>query len=368
MHHEGRGSGDMMVETVSTAAVNDSFRLLRDDIGLPGEPTPPANEVERAILGLFMEVLEIDGLGVDDDFFAAQGDSVMAATLCSLVERDFGTVFAASSLLSDGTPRRLAAAVRAARRQAGSDILMPIQRGSGPPVFVVHGLAGESMRTKDLARRLVGRPVYAIRAVGLADGEEPLGSVSAMADAYLEAVRTVHGEGPVVLAGYCAGGMVAYEMARKLRAERKPVPACAIIDPVHGMKLAPWLHRKSLMSRLRFWRRKPGLTPHREGTLAQHLARGGERRQRVFDTFVQSLQAFVPQPYDGDVLIIHCERRAATLLDDKRGWGRYIRGKLDAVCVSKDHRALMNEEIDRVALALRDHLDAKLGPAAGATA
>lgn len=357
-----------MVDSVSTAEASDTFRLQRGDIGLPGTATPPANDVERIVLGLFCEVLEIDGLGVDDDFFAAQGDSVMAATLCSLIERDFGTVFAASILLSDSTPRRLAAAVGAARRKAGSDILTPIQRGDGPPVFVVHGLTGESMRTKELARRLEGRPVYAIRAVGLADGEEPLPTVGAMADAYLTAVRAVEKEGPVVVAGYCAGGMVAYEMARKLRAEDRAVPACAIIDPVHGADLAPWLHRRSPLAALR---RRLGAWKRRDrgpGVLERHIAKGGERRRRVFDTFVQALRGFVPQDYAGDVLIIHCERRAEALLDERRGWRRYVKGRLEAVCVSKDHRALMNEDVDRVALTLRDHLDAKLGPAAAGRA
>lgn len=355
-----------MADGVSMAAeASAAFRLQRSDIGLAGTAVAAANDLERAILGLFCEVLEVDGLGVDDNFFAAQGDSVMAATLCALIERDFGTVFAASILLSESTPRRLAAAIGAARRKAGSDILTPIQRGAGPPVFVVHGLTGESMRAKELARRLVGRPVYAIRAVGLSEGEEPLPTVGAMADAYLAAVRAVEKDGPIVVAGYCAGGMVAYEMARKLRAEDRAVPACAIIDPVHGVELAPWLHRKSALATLRrrlaAWRKRD----RGPGALERHLAKGGLQRRRVFDIFVQALRAFVPQEYDGDVLIIHCERRADALLDAKRGWRRYVKGTLEAVCVSKDHRALMNEDLDRVALALRDHLDAKLGPVAG---
>jgi hypothetical protein len=47
------------------------------------------------------------------------------------------------------------------------------------------------MRTKELARRLEGRPVYAIRAVGLADGEEPRPTVGAKADANQTPVRAV---------------------------------------------------------------------------------------------------------------------------------------------------------------------------------
>jgi aspartate racemase len=55
-----------------------------------------------------------------------------------------------------------------------------------------------------------------------------------MAAAYIKAMRAVQPEGPYFLAGFCAGGLIAYEIAQQLRAQGQAVDFLALFDPMAG--------------------------------------------------------------------------------------------------------------------------------------
>ncbi|MFJ2863932.1 amino acid adenylation domain-containing protein [Kitasatospora sp. NPDC087314] len=77
------------------------------------EPEPVASTpVGDAVLGLFRAVLERDGIGPEDDFFAVGGDSVLAIRLLSRVEREFGRRVPIRSLFANPTARGLSALLR----------------------------------------------------------------------------------------------------------------------------------------------------------------------------------------------------------------------------------------------------------------
>ncbi len=52
-----------------------------------------------------------------------------------------------------------------------------------------------------------------------------------MAAAHINSLRDFQHEGPYLLAGWCNGGLVAYEMARQLRAEGQKVDLLVLMDP-----------------------------------------------------------------------------------------------------------------------------------------
>ena len=70
--------------------------------------TPPKTVLERALVGLFQRVLQTDGLGVDDDFFALGGTSLLAATLVARLEEQLGELVHLTALLDAPTAARLA--------------------------------------------------------------------------------------------------------------------------------------------------------------------------------------------------------------------------------------------------------------------
>ncbi|MFJ7526002.1 beta-ketoacyl synthase N-terminal-like domain-containing protein [Streptomyces griseus] len=100
---------------------------------------------------------------------------------------------------------------------------------AGRPVFWIHGaLAGvESYRT--IAER-VDRPFYGIQARGLLTEEAPIEGVTAMAEHYTEAIRSVQPEGPYDVGGFCLGGIIAYEVTRLLQARGQEVASLTMVD------------------------------------------------------------------------------------------------------------------------------------------
>ncbi|MFJ6433031.1 beta-ketoacyl synthase N-terminal-like domain-containing protein [Streptomyces sp. NPDC091416] len=99
----------------------------------------------------------------------------------------------------------------------------------GRPVFWIHGaLAGvESYRT--IAER-IDRPFYGIQARGLLTEDAPIEGVTAMAEYYTEVIRSVQPEGPYDVGGFCLGGIVAYEVTRRLQTQGQDVASLTMVD------------------------------------------------------------------------------------------------------------------------------------------
>ncbi len=97
--------------------------------------------------------------------------------------------------------------------------LVPLKPGDGfPPVFIIHGLGGNVAGLFPMTRRMTyPGAVIGIQARGLNGKEPPHATVEAMAAEYLREVKARQPDGPYYLCGYSFGGLVAFEMARRLR-------------------------------------------------------------------------------------------------------------------------------------------------------
>jgi thioesterase domain-containing protein len=88
-------------------------------------------------------------------------------------------------------------------------------------------------------RRDADIPVYGLAATGFAAGETPVSTLPEMAARYIEAIRSVQATGPYRLAGWSAGGLIAYEMARQLSENGDAVEFVGLLDTAPD----PWRHR-----------------------------------------------------------------------------------------------------------------------------
>jgi thioesterase domain-containing protein len=100
-----------------------------------------------------------------------------------------------------------------------------------PPVFFVHGLGGTVADLFALARA-VAYPgaVIGIQARGLSDEEAPHARVEAMAAEYLTKMKARQPRGPYHVCGYSFGGLVAFEIARRLRESGEEVGLVGLFD------------------------------------------------------------------------------------------------------------------------------------------
>jgi thioesterase domain-containing protein len=168
---------------------------------------------------------------VDVDFFELGGTSLGAMQVLALAEREFGRPVPLATLIEAPT-------VTAFARKMVSDEATPWRAlialqttGARTPFFGIHHGGGGVYGYAALARRLgPDQPVYAFQEPGYEPGSTPLDSIEALAELYLDELRSFQPHGPYRLGGFCFGGVIAFEMARRLAVEGEVVDVLALID------------------------------------------------------------------------------------------------------------------------------------------
>ncbi len=97
--------------------------------------------------------------------------------------------------------------------------VVPLQpRGKRTPVFAVPGHYGDVFGYRALALRLgEDQPFFGLEPPGLDGASEPLARVEDLAAYFAAQIQAMQPEGPYIIAGHCAGGAIAFELARQLR-------------------------------------------------------------------------------------------------------------------------------------------------------
>jgi thioesterase domain-containing protein len=102
--------------------------------------------------------------------------------------------------------------------RAQARAVVPLQpRGTRTPVFGVPGHNGDVFCYRALARNLGDeQPFYGLQPPGVDGQGDPLERVEELAAYFVEQIRACEPLGPYVIAGYCAGGTTAFEVAQQL--------------------------------------------------------------------------------------------------------------------------------------------------------
>ena len=97
--------------------------------------------------------------------------------------------------------------------------IVPLQpQGTAIPIFAVGGHNGDIFCFRALARQLGDdQPFFGLQPPGLDGADEPLTRVEDFAAYFAGQIRAARPDGPCIIAGYCAGGTIAFELARQLR-------------------------------------------------------------------------------------------------------------------------------------------------------
>jgi FkbH-like protein len=204
----------------------------------------PRTELEKKICALWEKLLRIERVGVTDNFFELGGHSLLAVRLFAELEKITGRKLPLVTLFQAPTIEELAR-LADADHQGKRSVLVPVrEKGSRPPLFLVHGAGGDVLwGYANLAKHMsTDQPIYGIKSRGQV-GLDEFEHIEDMARYYLEEVRALQPHGPYYLGGYCFGGNVAYEMARQLRSQGERVAELLLIDasPSNaGYERLPW--------------------------------------------------------------------------------------------------------------------------------
>jgi surfactin synthase thioesterase subunit len=100
-----------------------------------------------------------------------------------------------------------------------------------PCILIIPGMGGEVDALKELGRRLqTSLPVYALEGRGLDGSCPPDTAVGAIVVDAVERLRSLQPQGPYFLCGHSFAGLVAFEMARGLRAAGQTVAGLFLLD------------------------------------------------------------------------------------------------------------------------------------------
>jgi amino acid adenylation domain-containing protein len=325
--------------------------------------TAPRDNFEAKIVRLWEQVLGKRPIGVRDNFFELGGHSLLAVRLTRRIEKEFGRKLTITALIQAPTVESLVLLLK--EENPSWSPLVPLQSaGSKPTFFFVHGLGGTVMRFHELAKHMVpDQPFFCFQAQGM-DGKLPcLDNVDEMADLYLQHLRAVQPEGPYYLGGYSFGGLVALEMARRLRAEREEISLLTLLDtylPTPGEK-------QSLLNRFFALSAAQQLAYLKKRVV--RYRRGIKRRidalylppaiKAVREACATAEQKYQPKPYDGHIVLFRASEKALRGLDDPRGgWQKYALGGIEIHEVDGDHGNILNEpQVRQLAAHMRARLE-----------
>jgi FkbH-like protein len=215
-------------------------RRRRERPALDYPPSPPSTEIERQLCEIWAELLRLETVGVLDNYFDLGGTSLLAVDLFARIENRFGITLPLTTLVAAPTIAELTAVMTG---NPARDSLVPIRTGGNKPaVFLVHDGDGETMLYRNLALRLdPDHPVYGLQPHGQSKHPILHTRIEEMAAYHVEKMRSVQPQGPYLIGGMCAGGVIAYEIARQLQRRGETVGMVALIDAADVLaEEIPW--------------------------------------------------------------------------------------------------------------------------------
>lgn len=241
---------------VSSVDVED-LRTLAEPEVVADDDSGSADEaagLEGSLAQLWSELLGVDTVGEDDDFFDLGGHSLIAIRMTTRIQKKFGVRLQMVELLDASTVSTLAAKIREMRpdvdqmfsvsgqaatsgdapeviRSATRTLVHLNRDGDGTPFTVIHGAGGNILFLSPLAREMRGdRPLVGMQAWGVDAADTPDPSIEKMAERYVAELVDDQPDGPYLLGGYSGGALIAVEMTHQLRAQGRDVKAIVSID------------------------------------------------------------------------------------------------------------------------------------------
>jgi amino acid adenylation domain-containing protein len=219
-------------------------RLANGKVNRRALPTPeiapatramaPRDDIERFLARIWQDVLQVQPIGVTDNFFDLGGHSLLAARLIAEIQNETGQNIPLSAIFRAPTVEALATLLSSDSAAKPDPLLMQIHHGrAGVALFTIAAPGVNSVGLGLLARHMSeDLSVYKIQAPGPVVLGRPYEQkeLRTLAREYISAMRAVQPRGPFCLGGMCEGVQIAQEMILQLEAEGEQVALFAIFD------------------------------------------------------------------------------------------------------------------------------------------
>ncbi|MGW6732432.1 amino acid adenylation domain-containing protein [Streptomyces sp. NPDC055013] len=344
----------------------DRVALPAPAFGETATGRPPKDTREELLCRLFAEVLGLERVGVEDNFFDLGGHSLLAMRLVGRIRTELGVPVQVGTVMTAPTVAGVAARIGTDARRDALRVLLPLrEKGDRAPLFCFHPASGFSWQYTGLLRHLdPDRPVYGVQSPGLSGALPEVADVAGLCERYLAEIRAVQPEGPYHFAGYSFGGTVAQTLAAMLQERGEEVAFLALLD-AYPPERDDWSYVDSPDWRERLEREESGFllsvagldgdtgraVSRAEAVAAirdsQGLLAGFDESllHAIVDTnmhCVRLLSRSRTRDYRGDVLFFTASRTTAA--EDAPGevWPAYVTGALTEHVLDCSHDELMS--------------------------
>jgi amino acid adenylation domain-containing protein len=335
------------------------------------------DDVDVAVAEIWQELLGVDEIGIDDDFFTLGGHSLLAVRFVTAVETKLGVPLTLTSLFSASTLREVADTIRSGGGQFERGAIVLRREPGAPRIFFICGVHMYRTAAAGLGQGIESYGVVItadeLLTAALQTKVAPTMNMKARVKEYVDTIREVQPHGPYHLAGVSFGGVLAYEIALALRAAREEVHTLALLDPilpssVHTNRLGQLEH---LIKADRLWslgeRLAKTLFGNRTGrekgagvaSASDSAQRLGELRDQQYTNAIAEWDKIAPS-YDGDAILFRATDVTdypGLIIDRDLGWARLIKGKLTIHDVPGTHLGILRPpDVHRLTAILRERM------------
>jgi acyl-CoA synthetase (AMP-forming)/AMP-acid ligase II/thioesterase domain-containing protein/acyl carrier protein len=375
------GKASRALTAEKTAAFESAASRRSSAPGATRQEEPASDSQTMVMLHIWEDVLRKAPIGIHEDFFELGGDSFTAANLLARIEETFHKQFTVANLFQAPTVARMVLLMAESPVEAyfgPSKIIRIRASGSLPPLFLLN--PPPVFRSLILALP-AEVPVYGLTFPDPASISVPF-RLEEIAARQAKAIRAVCEGRPYAMLGWCADGVLGYEIARILEAEGQGAAFLAMVDtpnPARWDKGVAWRargarmqHHAAQISKLDL-KASAGYLRERAKTVQRkfrqlawraryrlHLVaeRRVSERLRIPDQILsQANGCYKPQPYRGRVLFVRpADRPVGDYADLSLGWKPLV-PDLRVVDVPGNHvKMFAPENVVPMARALTDEL------------